>query len=441
MKGIILAGGTGSRLRPLRMNNRLLDLRDRFIGHLKMPLYVNAYYLMANTVVGSILGFAFWTVAARYYSPQDIGLSSALISSTGLIMTISNLGLGAGLIRFLPSSSKPNSLINSSLILTSLASFIVGVIFLSGLNLWSPKLIFILKDYRYILFFLALSIFTMISSIQDNIFIAYRSAKFTFMKNTIIAIIKIILLLFLLNLGAFGIFSATGIGIILAVLISMTLLLPKVIPDYRFSYALDKDVLKDTIRFSFENYVAGLVGGLHTMILPLMILNTLGAEANAYYYIAYSIAGVLFIIPGAISTSLFAEGSNDITNLSHNVKRSLQLSLMLLSLGIITVFLFGDKILLLFGKTYSQASFEMLKLLSISAIPIAINSIIFTVLRINFKMKTVIRLSALNSIGILALAYLLSQKFQLTGIGIAWIIMQSVVFICAIISVRKLGRI
>lgn len=417
------------------MNNHLVDLKGRFIGHLKMPLYVNAYYLMANTVVVSILGFVFWTVAARYYSPQDIGLSSALISSTGLVMSISNLGLGAGLIRFLPSSSKPNNLINSSFILTSFASVIIGAIFLLVLKLWSPKLIFILKNYRYMLFFLLLSIFMMITSIQDNVFIAYRSAKFTFIKNTIIATIKIILLLFLLNLGAFGIFSATGIGIIFAVLIGMSLLLPKVLPDYKFYYVLEKDALRNIMKFSFENYVAGLLGGLHTMILPLMILNILGAEANAYYYIASSVAGILFIIPGAISTSLFAEGSINLTNLSHNVKRSLQLSLILLSLGIIIVFFFGDKILLLFGKTYSQSSFEMLKLFSISAIPIAINSIIFTVLRINFKMKTIIKLSALNSIGILVLAYFLSQKLQLTGIGIAWIIMQSLV---AGITVLKL---
>ena len=46
------------------------------------------------------------------------------------------------------------------------------------------------------------------------------------------------------------------------------------------------------------------------LILPIMVLNVLGAEQAAYYYIAYAIAALLFIIPNAISMSLFVEGSH-----------------------------------------------------------------------------------------------------------------------------------
>jgi len=46
------------------------------------------------------------------------------------------------------------------------------------------------------------------------------------------------------------------------------------------------------------------------MILPIMVLNVLGAEQAAYYYIAYAIAALLFMIPNAISMSLFVEGSH-----------------------------------------------------------------------------------------------------------------------------------
>ena len=45
------------------------------------------------------------------------------------------------------------------------------------------------------------------------------------------------------------------------------------------------------------------------MVLPIMVLNTLGAEQAAYCYIAYAIATLLFMIPSAISMSLFVEGS------------------------------------------------------------------------------------------------------------------------------------
>jgi len=421
----------------LNINHQISILKHKFIGHLRMPLYINAYYLMANTVIVSLLGFVFWTISARYYTPKDIGLASALISSMGLIMSISNLGLGTGLIRFLPDSKKPNSLINSSFTLISLASLLVGMVFLLGLNLWAKDLNFILSKFYYILFFLILAPAQALFSAQESVFIAYRSAKFTVIKNVTSALVRISLIILLTGLGTLGIFFAIGLSIIILALVGIFLLLPKVLADYKFYWALEKNALKNMIKFSFENYISALLGSLHIMILPLMILNILGAESNAYYYIAYSIAGILFVIPGAISTSLFAEGSNDISNLSHNIKRSLQLSLLLLSIGIIAVFLIGDKLLLLFGKTYSQASFGMLKLLSLSSIPLSINSIIFTILRVNFKMKTVINLSALNALGILLLAYILSQKFQLTSIGIAWIVMQSVTAGIAVLKVRR----
>ena len=46
------------------------------------------------------------------------------------------------------------------------------------------------------------------------------------------------------------------------------------------------------------------------MILPIMVLNVLGAEQAAYYYIAYAIAALHFMIPNAISMLLFVEGSH-----------------------------------------------------------------------------------------------------------------------------------
>jgi O-antigen/teichoic acid export membrane protein len=72
--------------------------------HFDVPLYRNAYYLMANAATTSLLGFVFWMVVAKFYSPVDVGLASATISAMGLLASLSNLGLGFGLIRFLPSA-------------------------------------------------------------------------------------------------------------------------------------------------------------------------------------------------------------------------------------------------------------------------------------------------------------------------------------------------
>src|SRR5207302_4108548 len=40
-------------------------------------LFRNGYALIASSAVTSLLGMVFWVVAARRYSPRDVGLNSA----------------------------------------------------------------------------------------------------------------------------------------------------------------------------------------------------------------------------------------------------------------------------------------------------------------------------------------------------------------------------
>ena len=54
--------------------------RTRIRAHLASPLYRNAYYLIIGAGAGSLLGFLFWTLAARHYSERSVGLNFVLIS-------------------------------------------------------------------------------------------------------------------------------------------------------------------------------------------------------------------------------------------------------------------------------------------------------------------------------------------------------------------------
>ena len=51
---------------------------------------------------------------------------------------------------------------------------------------------------------------------------------------------------------------------------------------------------------------------------PAFFAALLGAENNAYFYVAWMIANVLFAIPRSISQSLFVEGSYSKNNIKEN---------------------------------------------------------------------------------------------------------------------------
>ena len=46
-------------------------------------------------------------------------------------------------------------------------------------------------------------------------------------------------------------------------------------------------MLKPVLRFTGVNYVAGVLSLLPTLIVPLIVLNRLGSDDAAYYYVAY----------------------------------------------------------------------------------------------------------------------------------------------------------
>src|SRR5579872_968981 len=68
--------------------------------HLVMLL--NAGSLVGTTLVTSGLGFVYWWVATRLYTPGAVGLASALISVMTLLGTLSMLGIGTLLTGELP---------------------------------------------------------------------------------------------------------------------------------------------------------------------------------------------------------------------------------------------------------------------------------------------------------------------------------------------------
>lgn len=85
-------------------------------------LYNNAFYLMLNTVCTSVLGFVFWVMMARYFSSSDVGIGSALNSASGLVASFAGLGLGIGLVRFVPKLKEGVvRLINSAFTLAGVA--------------------------------------------------------------------------------------------------------------------------------------------------------------------------------------------------------------------------------------------------------------------------------------------------------------------------------
>lgn len=393
-----------------------------------VSLYRNALYLMLYSVVEAATGFFFWIAVARLYPAGAVGLASAAIAAAGLLALLATLGLDYGLIRFLPAAGdKARDIINSCFTVGGLAAIALAVIFLAGLGFWSPALLPIREHPVFLAAFILFAVTGTLHRFTYQTFIAERKTGFALAQGMVFSLVRFIPLVILAaTFQTFGIFASWGIAISLAAAAGIFLFLPRAKPGYRFLPRIKRRVVSDMMHFSFANYLTNILWMIHQFLLPLMVVNRLGAEANAYFYIGWSIAGIVFMVPRATSLSLFAEGSSNEGKLNYEVKRSLELIIVLLIPAILILVLLGGTVLLLFGRAYSANATKLLWILAFSALPLSLNYIYFSIKMVEKRMKSVIGLTAFIALATLGLSYFLLPRMGIMGVGVAWLSSQGV---------------
>jgi O-antigen/teichoic acid export membrane protein len=387
------------------------------------PLYRNSIALMLNTASGAVLGLVFWIVAARTISSTNIGLATAVISLVTLITTLSQLGMDNGLIRFLPMSRNKDELYSTVITITFVITLIITAILLIGLNVFSPPLLFL----RYGVYPLILILYMALASVYgmlNTTVIALRRGDL-YLLQTIITGMRIPLLLILATFGVMGIISAIEIAYFVTFITGIYFISRLGV---KFRPTINIGSLKEIFSFSLGTYTADILSTAPTAIIPIIIVNTVGAIDNAYFYVAYAVAALLLTIPGAVSMSLFVEGSHDLP-LKENVIKSIKFTMIILIPSIIITVLFGNYILLIFNREFSDQSFELLRLLAISSLFSAVNAIYITIKRVQKNTKIINYINLLSLILLTGMGYLLLLKYGLLGIGYAWLI--SNMLICA----------
>jgi O-antigen/teichoic acid export membrane protein len=376
-------------------------------------------------------------VVARFYTPYEVGVASAIISAVYFLSLLSMLGLDVAIIRFLPRAQKPVELINSCLTLNGLIALVVGGIFIAGLSLWSPALVFVRENAMFILAFLLFTFGWTLSGTIGSIFIARRRAEFNLAKNTIFSLLKIPLpILLVLFFHAFGIVSSWGIATGIAVAVCLFFFLPRVQESYKPVPNLNLNIVKNIWKYSLGNYLVSILAATPSFILPIMIVNRLSGEQNAYFYVAWTIAGLLFSIPLAASQSLFAEGSHFEDRLRINAGRAFRFALVLLVPSIILVVVLAKWLLLLFGSSYSSNGLTLLWILGGSSIFVGINSIYCTILLVQHRIRELLVLRGLTTLVILVASVLIMPAMGIVGIGYAWLGAQALVSIYVALAIR-----
>jgi len=402
-------------------------------------LIKNSVYLIANTFVGASAGFIFWLVIAKFYSVQDVGYATALISGINLIAMLSILGLDTGLIRFLSSENEKANLINSCFLVSTLLALIFAILFIHIAKNLSTEFSILFQNNAYALIFVLFAIFMVIITLQANVFLGLREGKYMFLQSSM-GSSRLIIVIMLTSWGVLGILFSYGLAILFAFLVG-NLLVRKVIDGYRLYPTIRLDLIQRLTSFSLGNYGASIVENLPTYLLPLVILHILGPEDNAYFAIAWAFSVLVMSIPKSAALSLFAEGSNDPSNILENVTKAIKFILAIMTPAFVAVIIFGRELLQIFGEQYSHNAYLLLILFILGGFPYSLNSVFISVKRIRKDIKSIVILHAIIALVYLSTSYLLINEYGLIGSGLSWTVTHSLIALAILLLSRQSSKV
>jgi len=379
-------------------------------------------------------GFFFWMLATRLYTPSDVGIISAIISSMSLIAIISSAGLPMALTLYLPVNTKnANNIINSSLIVCIIISIIVALTFSLGIGIFAPELKTVLGNLGLMVMFAMATMMSTVSLLINGIFNAGKKSSFQMVKENSFGVTKILLLIILSGFGAMGIFISWSLGLIVAMAIGFFLMFKL----WRYSPTATFDpIIKTMARFSVGNYIAGIFYNLPKFIFPIIIVGTISADSAGYFFIAMTIAGLFYGVPEAIAGPFLAN-SHDKEKFWVNVNKALRFDMCILIPGLLILAIAGRFVLGVFNPNYAVHSFNTLLILAAASIPISLITTFNMIRNAQKKVTVSIKVDAFVTIMTIILSIPLMKMLNIEGIAISYLVANIVAAIIIILKTEN----
>ena len=395
--------------------------------HLRDPMRRSAYALILATGLTSGLGLVFWAMAARWLPTATVGLGAALVSVMALLANLSTLGLRNGLIRFLPAAGAASRrLIISCYALCAVTAVLAAGIFLLGQPLWAPRLEFLRASPPAVLAFMIGTAFWVIFVLQDHVLVGLRQTIWVPLENGLCAVAKIALLPLLAVAGGWAVFGAAALPAAAAVLV-MTTMIMRYLRRTTAGLAPTSIPVSQLVRFAAADHFAALLWMGTADLLTLLVLNQVGPEASAYYFMANTIGYTLYLVISNVGSALVAEGARRPERTVALARQALWNSARLvIPLAIVGV-LVAPLVLDVLGPDYAANGTLVLQLLLVSAIPQIVVGISIATARIRRDLRTIMVVYTALAIGSVGGSWLALGTFGIAGVGLACLGTQLVV--------------
>jgi O-antigen/teichoic acid export membrane protein len=390
-------------------------------------ILLNAISLIGTLIATSGLGFVFWWLVAQRFDLLETGLASAAISAMFLLGTIGMMGMGTLLIGELaghPTKMK-GSLIITALIISGVGSAILGLAFALIAAHFSQKFAMLTSSWtNTILFMMGVSVTGMVL-VLDQATLGLLRGHWQLWRNTTFAVSK---LLFLLPIGYYLIFSKSAmtiyavwfLGNILSLLLLMWLI--GVERMKRIDYRPRWSFFWDRRSMASSHHILNLSLQTAQFSMPVLVTLLLSPEVNASFYVAWLIATSFFVVPAALSQSLYAVSVGDQSALALKIRFTLQISTLGVISGALVIIIMAKFILGFFNPVYALTATSSLQILLLASLPIVVRVHYVAIHQIKRQIKQAASVLLAMTVLELLMAITGARLGGLVGLSLGWVL-------------------
>ena len=383
-------------------------------------LLSNASSLAATTGVASVLGFAFWALAAHLFSQQAVGYGSAAVSAMTLLGTVGMLGLGTVLIGELPRRRARAGLVSAALITCGTGSLLLGIGFAVAAPQFSTRFADVSGTLGHLALFVAGVSLTGVTLVFDQAAIGLLRGGLQLSRNSVFAAVKLLAL----PAAAVILHDEFGTGITASWVAGTLLSLAAVAVRLRQTGSPvlarpDWAVLRGLGRTALAHNWLNLAITVPRALIPVLVTVIISPAANAAFYAAWMLSGFLYLVPTHLSTVLFALAAADPKVIARKLRVSLRLSALIGLAGMAVLGVGAHLALSLFGPSYAQAATVTLWLLVIGYVPTVFKVHYIAVCRASGRIPRAAAVLTLAAVAEVAAATAGAASHGLDGLAIA----------------------
>ncbi|MBM9469355.1 lipopolysaccharide biosynthesis protein [Nakamurella leprariae] len=388
-------------------------------GRTRPDFAVSSLSLAAASLINGVLGLVFWAAAAHSYTVSEVGRGSAAISTATMLAALANLSLGGMYERFLPVAGRRA---RPAIAASSALAFALALVLAAGFVLIGPSeriLTTPLERWSFPLFVGALSAF----ALHDNLLVGLHLARWAALKNVVHAVVKLGLVI---ALGA----TATGFSIVVAWIVPAAVMAVAVLVWVfgwwlrRPEYAADPDLPPNRELWHFFGSTYGLtvIASLPALVTPLVVVQSLGTEANGYFTMAWTLSSALLLLLGTVVGPFIAEASTDPSRLGPLLRRFVLLMGAVAGGGALFLLVGAPIVLGWLGKDYGQEGRDLTRIMAAGLLLTAVPVLYGALARIHRKLRLAVVLQTVVTIAQITGCLLLVPRLGVPGVGVSYVI-------------------